>query len=135
MWKVCSEGQSWSKQSDNTVSCSGNGKRVQWKEALELVNNHTFPAIDGYSDWRLPNIKELASLVALDRDNPSINSTIFPNTPSSSFSSSSPSPDARCCGIHKGKKEESWIIEFDYGFYEDRDRDNSYFVRLVRLGR
>ena len=31
-----------------------------------------------HSDWRLPNIKELASLLAFDRFDPAINITIFP---------------------------------------------------------
>jgi hypothetical protein len=130
MWKVCSEGQSWSKQSDNTASCSGSARGTNWKASLELVNNYTFPASDGYSDWRLPNIKELGSLIALDRSYPSINSTIFPNTPLNYFYSSSPSPE-----LARRKKQQSWVTLFDDGGYEDRARDGYFFVRLVRLGR
>jgi hypothetical protein len=125
MWKVCSERQSWSKQSDNTPSCAGLTSGIFWNKALELATNHTFPAIDGYSDWRLPNIKELASLVALDRANPSINSTIFPNTPSNNFQSSSPAAD-----------NNRWLLQFNVGHYESSIRKNeARRVRLVRLGR
>lgn len=34
----------------------------------------------GHTDWRLPNIKELESIVADDRDHPAINKTFFPMT-------------------------------------------------------
>jgi hypothetical protein len=126
MWKVCSERQRWSKQSNNTASCSGFAGGFNWKAALELVNNHTFPASDGYSDWRLPNVKELTSLLALDRANPSINSTIFPNTHSSNFHSSSPYAD---------DSNKILRVNFKEGFYEPGSRDNSFRIRLVRLGR
>jgi hypothetical protein len=131
MWKVCSEWQSWSKQSDNTASCSGSARIVTWKTALELVNNHTFPAIDGYSDWRLPNVKELASLVALDRFKPSINSTIFPNTPGSFYQSSSPAVFGS-----NSSRWDRWLVKFDVGFYQPtRRKKDPRSIRLVRLGR
>ena len=45
----------------------------------------------GFSDWRLPTIKELAYLADSGRSNPSINVTYFPNTASSWYWSSSTS--------------------------------------------
>lgn len=76
MWKQCSEGLSGS------GCATGTSTIFSWGEALEhakLVN--AVGGFAGYSDWRVPNIKELSSLVALDRRNPAINSAIFPNTP------------------------------------------------------
>jgi hypothetical protein len=128
MWKVCSEGQSWSKQSDNTASCSGSARGTNWKASLELVNNYTFPASDGYSDWRLPNIQELASLLALDRSNPSINSTIFPNTSKSRYNNSSPF-------AHDDVNNRLVTFGFSSGLSEDPARESRRYIRLVRLGR
>ena len=82
MWKVCSEGQNWS-DTNGSVSCSSTTTTTySWKGALEHVNSYTFA---GHSDWRVPNIKELNSLVALDRYKPSINLSIFPTHQQSGF--------------------------------------------------
>jgi hypothetical protein len=67
-----------------------------WQDAQNVfvatLNSNRF---GGYSDWRLPTIKELAYLVDYgDRDKyePSINRDFFPNTPDRSHWSSTPSP-------------------------------------------
>ncbi len=41
-----------------------NGKSVEWSDALQYAENAT---LAGYSDWRLPNIKELQSIVDYSR--------------------------------------------------------------------
>ncbi|WP_237157015.1 DUF1566 domain-containing protein [Photobacterium rosenbergii] len=54
---------------------SDSGKRMNWVEALEFANNST---LAGYSDWRLPNAKELQSLVDYEKkDLPAINTKYF----------------------------------------------------------
>ena len=63
---------------------------MTWQEALKAADGYTFA---NYSDWRLPNIKELSSLAARDRHSPAINSTAFPNTESSAYWSASPDAD------------------------------------------
>ena len=117
MWKRCPEGLSGS-------SCTiGTATTHTYKGAIELTEGYSFAK---YSDWRLPNIKELRSLVARDRYNPAINSTLFPNTPTNDrFWSSSPS--AHGTG-------NAWLLNFGYGYDGDSDRDSLYYVRLVRGG-
>ena len=51
-------------------------------EFLYTLNSQNF---GGYSDWRLPTVKELSFLVDRDRFDPSINPTYFPNTVSSNY--------------------------------------------------
>lgn len=119
MWMQCSEGQTW--ESDGAAgNCTGTATTHTWDAAHALANGKAFA---GYSDWRLPDIKELASLTAEDRYEPAINSTIFPATPYSGFWSGS--PYAYFSGY-------SWFVSFYYGYDNVNYRGYSYHVRLVR---
>ena len=55
-------------------TCSGGLSSVSWHGAIDITNSYS----DGtYSDWRLPNIKELESIMAYNRSAPTVNSDIF----------------------------------------------------------
>lgn len=76
MWKVCSEGQSFS---NNT--CTGTATKHKWKSALERATESNKIKFAGHKDWRLPNINELLSLGSNNCTHPAINLKVFPNTP------------------------------------------------------
>ena len=116
IWKKCSQGLSGS------TCATGTATTHNWQQALDLSDTSTFAS---FSDWRLPNIKELRSVSAYDRYNPAINITIFPNTPTSYFLSSSPIANF---------SYESWVLNFYYGYDTNSYRSNNYYVRLVRGG-
>jgi len=71
MWKRCAEGQTW-----DGSTCTGNGTGMNWSDALTTAEGATFA---GHSDWRLPNVKELYSIVETCGGGPAINQTVFPN--------------------------------------------------------
>lgn len=79
MWKQCSEGLS------GTGCATGSVVSANWSSALTTANATTFA---GFDDWRLPNISELHSLIETGCHSPSINTTIFPNTASGFYWSS-----------------------------------------------
>lgn len=71
MWQKCVLGQTYS-----NGSCSGEATAYMLSTALDLAANYTAA---GYSDWRLPNAKELYSIVDDSCANPAINTEVFPD--------------------------------------------------------
>lgn len=121
MWKQCPEGQS------GTDCSGGSASTYTWGQALAHVETlNVSEGFAGYSDWRLPNIKELISLTEGRCYDPAINSTLFPNTASTAFWSSSPATfiNAYTMGT----------VEFRYGFNEWGTKYDTFQVRLVRGG-
>ena len=116
-WKRCVQGQSWI---DST--CSAFPEKYTWAEALTLAATHSYA---GKSDWRLPNLKELRSLVEECRNSPSINDTIFPAAPTRFFWTSSTSAS---------DSYSAWHIGFDSGTDGQDAKFVQYAVRLVRGG-
>lgn len=110
MWMRCSIGQTWQGE-----RCTGVAIEFTWQQAL--TQNGTNYA--GYSDWRLPNKNELASIVEQRCYSPSINEAIFPDTLPNLFWSSSPSGYG------------AWGINFIGGEVYDGFEYRVY-VRLVR---
>ncbi len=115
MWKQCLEGQ-------NEANCTGSPTTMNWVSALAQAEASTFA---GYSDWRLPNEKELRSLVEECRQSPAINDAIFLNMPSNSYAwSSSPSVG--------GGAVSSLLVNFSTGNATHGVRTAPASVRLVR---
>lgn len=124
MWMKCSEGQAWDKQ-ENT--CSGEPQGYAWDDALNFV--HIFNQGGGrygHADWRVPTIKELATLVDYNRPVP-IDEQMFPATPGRWFWSST---------IFQRFPNRAWFVAFGYGDISTERVDNvGMFVRLVRDAR
>jgi len=112
LWQKCSMGQT------TNVTCSGTATTATWSAAMAYCENLT---LGGRSDWRLPSVNELKSLVDYSAYNPAINTSYFPATVASSYWSSSTSV---------GNTTNAWYV----GFYSGTDSDgktSSYYVRCV----
>jgi Protein of unknown function (DUF1566) len=120
VWMRCSMGQTWDKA---TASCTGTAARYTWDAAMALKIDFA-----GKSDWRLPNIAELNTIVEWANYNPAINTTIFPNAPNEeTFSSTLSAYNSRF----------PWFLSFYSGqntFIFNDNQNYSFSVRLVRAG-
>jgi formylglycine-generating enzyme required for sulfatase activity len=109
-----STGLRWQKfQSANTMT---------WEEALTY--SHTV-ILDGKTDWRLPNVKELQSLNDVSLFKPSFDTIIFPDVIAGNFWSSTTMFQT---------DSKAWDINVDYGIISYNDKTIKENVILVRGG-
>ena len=92
------------------------GNAISYCEGLSL---------DGHSDWRLPNVKELESLTDDTRYNPSINKQFFANAYSPGYWSST---------TYAGNPVVAWLVNFYYGYVSAGNKYYGIYVRCVRGG-
>lgn len=118
VWKRCSEGQAW-----DGSTCTGSAVALTWAQALVQANASTDL---GATDWRLPNVKELESLVEARCWTPAIDSAVFPQAEATDYWTSSP---------FAGDPQASLVVNFDAGHTGSVARTAATAVRLVRAGR
>lgn len=115
IWDRCVAGQTW-----NGTMCIGEGTRVLWDDAKRIAASVT---TGGFHDWRLPTLAELYTIrkcsngvstdekaivniepnqggpftvvrwCQLGSQSPTIDATVFPNTPAKDFWTGSPPKD------------------------------------------
>ncbi|MDP2167086.1 MAG: DUF1566 domain-containing protein, partial [Thermodesulfovibrionales bacterium] len=107
-------GLMWQKQDDGTTKT--------WESALTDCEGLS---LAGYSNWRLPNIKELSSLVDDTKYNPVID-PLFTNTNSSYYRSSTTDASGT---------SDAWLVHFGSGYvdsYYSKTSSLGLYVRCVR---
>ncbi|MBP7796785.1 MAG: DUF1566 domain-containing protein [Elusimicrobiales bacterium] len=127
MWKRCSQGQ----DVDPSYGCTSTttATQITWVNAITSCKDDRTA---GYIDWRLPNVKELFTLVEFHAYGttaplgaPYINQTVFPNTVSNYYWTGTtyvPSTDV------------AMLVGFQYGPVDVILKTGSGYVRCVRGG-
>lgn len=107
----------WQDNNDSKTLTKTWNEAITYCEGLEL---------GGYSDWRLPNLNELYSLLDSSKYNPAL-SSVFANVVSYYDYWSSTS--------RAGNSYSAWTVTFSNGsvFYYN-PKTTSYYVRCVRAG-
>ena len=136
-WMRCSLGQKWT-----GATCAGSADEMTWDSIMPNGEQKTWPKFAGFSDWRVPTIDELKTLIYCSSGqpdywkvtnsfcqggfgSPTIASEAFPNTPSIWFWSASP---------YANGSDSAWGVDFYYGSVNDGIKGNYRAVRLVRGG-
>jgi hypothetical protein len=139
-WMRCNVGQVWSAE---TKTCLGYSETLTWKSALNTVTtyNQVQLGLGKNADWRLPNIKELASIVSLQCVYYAIDEAVFPDmlrhywtsTPvldkmdtTTVYASDGVTPS------HYVDKPMAWTIDFGEGREHQQPIDHTFRIRLVR---
>ena len=117
MWMRCAYGQTWDATSS---TCTGSPVQITWQDALQLSATVSF---GGFSDWRLPNVKELSTIVEKMCVDPAVNATLFPATKSENFWTGSTYVD---------NQTRAWSIAFYNGKNNTKDKLQDMYVRFVR---
>jgi hypothetical protein len=123
VWRRCVEGMVWS---TDAQTCIGTASGFRWADLLKhaKANRH--------GGWRMPNIKELTSIVDYKRFNPAFDPLIFPNGTAETYTSSTPedngpnsSMSAYCVSAYNGFVQPTLVSQSFPIFY----------LRMVRRGR
>ena len=120
----------------NTNIISDSVTKLQWQDDESTITNLDWEAAISHCealdlgqnfDWRLPNIRELQSIVDKGAINPAVNKTIFGDTTLGTYwSSSTDYVDG------SGNKQYAWTINFFSGNNDASDKSNNKDVRCVR---
>lgn len=95
-----------------------------WDNTEAFISAANSDNFGGFSDWRMPTVKELSTIINFSRYEPSINTVFFPETISLYYWSST---------INAESNDLAWCIGFHRGYVKcNRNKSSNYYVRAVR---
>jgi len=106
----------------NSAGCI-NGSSTTWESALTFCEGLSYA---GYSDWRLPNRRELMSIVDYGDQSPAINTTYCPNTKTNYYYWTSTT--------YVLVSSAAWSVAFDAGGVNLSNKTGTGYVRPERAG-
>ncbi|KJU84656.1 secreted protein containing DUF1566, partial [Candidatus Magnetobacterium bavaricum] len=117
----------WTKNAGTPTVGSCTGGKMTWQAALNYVACLNAASHLGYTNWRLPNINELESLVNAQQINPAswLNLQGVTNMQSDRYWSST---------TYAGLTSNAWFVIMYDGYVGDDAKTYSYYVWPVRAG-
>lgn len=125
-WDRCGIGQEFHGEGDDGM-CEGEAFTMTWQEAMQYVQQLNDEEYLGYNDWRMPDVKELITLLERQCAIPMLDVSVFPNTTlhyqywSSTTYTMNPAA--------------AWSVQFEFGhMLQTFKTDPHAFLRVVRGG-
>lgn len=123
---------SFTDNGDGTVTdnCTG----LMWQKEDDNIDRNWWSAVDhcnylltpsGYNDWRLPNVKELQSILDYSISQPMVDETYFPSSSHTYWSSTTLTGSGLWFDY-------AWYVVFSYGVTDFEDKIEEHRVRCVR---
>jgi hypothetical protein len=101
------------------------GSSTTWANAITRCQNLNTGVYAGYTDWRLPNVRELMTIIQCGAYGPAIDSANFRNTQNLYYWSST---------THATTATSAWCVYFLRGSVNYFGKTSYYYVRAVRGG-
>ncbi len=120
MWMRCSAGQTWSQE-----LCEGAPKGYSVDDARQLAKQVNDDGEYFFNDWRVPSVRELATISEPQCSDPRIDLAVFPNTPPDFYWSR----NARAGDTASGR---GYALSFGPEGVGFPPQSESHYVRLVR---
>lgn len=120
MWMRCPSGQRWI-----DARCTGQATSYNWAAAVRQADQISSNGEAFFNDWRVPALRDLATITDRGCKNPRTNLVVFPGTPPSAFWSSTARPG--------GKSEDlAFALSFGVEGVLAARKDERFYLRLVR---
>ncbi len=115
----------WEVKTDDS-SIHDKDDTYNWEDADDIfVEQLNLQKFGGFQDWRMPEVKELASIISMGRNGPAVDTSFFPKVQSSQYWSST-------VGAYNGNS--SWYVNFSAGVSLPVHQMDRHYVRAVRGG-
>ena len=120
-------GLMWLKNADAGNDCAGSDVGTEtWANALLSAAACNTASFAGHTDWRLPNLREMQSLIDYGRASPALPSDLpFTSVQSNNYWTST---------TNAGYSSNAWVVYLGVGFVVDVSKASTVYVWPVRGG-
>ena len=119
-WMRCPSGQRWI-----DARCTGQATSYNWAAAVRQADQISSNGEAFFNDWRVPTLRDLATITDRGCKNPRTNLIVFPGTQPTAFWTSTPRPGGQAA-------DRAFVLSFGAEGVMSALKDERFYVRFVR---